>query len=89
MEDKEQYKFPFSGPFGYKAWTDKGDKDKNTYYIHDFVNDKMLIGDKLPTGEALAIEYCRVATIAWRLSRSNIIKKLQNTIPELFNDPFN
>lgn len=77
MENKEEYKFPFGEPIGYTLYYDNVDLNKRVYFLHNFESNDDILGDRLPEGEDLAIQYCRVAMEGWEQSRKFILEKIR------------
>lgn len=84
-EDISKYEFPFGHPIGITVYF-KADGVRNkedVYYLHNFENDAMIIGDGLPVGKKLAIEYCRLASIGWRQAKRHLDEVIDRNIKNL------
>lgn len=84
-EDISKYEFPFGHPIGITLFS-KADGIYNkddVYYLHNFENDDMIIGDKLPVGKEVAIQYCRLASIGWQQAKRHISKIINKQLDNI------
>jgi hypothetical protein len=63
--ERPGYEYRFDGFYGYQPMDHDKDGNVTCWYIEG-KDGEMLIGDRLPSTEEEAIQYCRIANIAYR-----------------------
>lgn len=86
MEDINKYNFPFGKPIGYTLYRSNKNKKKNVYFLHNFETNDDILGDRLPCGEDLAIQYCRVAMEGWTQSREFVLERIEEDLRVKYNN---